>query len=167
MGQSRPLFLFIFVFSTRYNLNSNLNWKKHRWCAWESNPGRQDGRRKQIHWATAAPRETTFFMFRLIHQLLPSWSTCFFAVTLACQNNILHIFKEWTTCGLLVKMYFCLMEIKVLHLYLAGWQDLQLGLMHFCEKYFTDRARSLDGWIVFHDSINKISVANLINILRS
>ena len=110
---------------------------------------------------------TTFFMFRLIHQLLPSWSTCFFAVTLACQNNILHIFKEWTTCGLLVKMYFCLMEIKVLHLYLAGWQDLQLGLMHFCEKYFTDRARSLDGWIVFHDSINKISVANLINILRS
>ena len=56
MGQSRPLFLFIFVFSTCYNLNSNLNWKKHRWCAWESNPGWQDGRRKQIHWATAAPR---------------------------------------------------------------------------------------------------------------
>ena len=24
MGQSRPLFLFIFVFSTRHNLNSNL-----------------------------------------------------------------------------------------------------------------------------------------------
>ena len=51
MGQSRPLFLFIFVFSTCYNLN----WKKHRWCAWESNPGRQDGRRERIHWATAAP----------------------------------------------------------------------------------------------------------------
>ena len=55
MGQFRPLFLFIFVFSTRHNLNSNLNWKKHRWCAWESNPGWQDGRRERIHWATAAP----------------------------------------------------------------------------------------------------------------
>ena len=53
MGQSRPLFLFIFVFSTRYNLN--WNWKKHRWCAWDSNPGRQDGRSKRIHWAMAAP----------------------------------------------------------------------------------------------------------------
>ena len=51
MGQSRPLFLFIFIFSTCYNLN----WKKRRWCAWESNPGRQDGRRKRIHSATATP----------------------------------------------------------------------------------------------------------------
>ena len=54
MGQSRPLFLFIFVFSTSYNLNSN--WKKRRWCAWDSNPGWQDGRRERIHWATAAPQ---------------------------------------------------------------------------------------------------------------
>ena len=54
MGQSRPLFLFIFVFSTCYNLNSN--WKKRRWCAWDLNPGRQDGRHKRIHWATAAPQ---------------------------------------------------------------------------------------------------------------
>ena len=38
MGQSRPFFLFIFVFSTCYNLNSNLHWKKRRWCAWDSNP---------------------------------------------------------------------------------------------------------------------------------
>ena len=44
-------FCFIFVFSTCYNLN----WKKHRWCAWDLNPGRQDGRREWIHWATAAP----------------------------------------------------------------------------------------------------------------
>ena len=50
IGQSRPLFLFIFVFSTCYNINSN--WKKHRWCAWDSNPGWQDGRRERTHWAT-------------------------------------------------------------------------------------------------------------------
>ena len=46
--------MFIFVFSKWYN--SNLNWKKLRWCAWDSNPGRQDGRRRQIHWAMAAPQ---------------------------------------------------------------------------------------------------------------
>ena len=63
MGQSRPLFLFIFVFSTCYNLNSNLNWKKHRWCAWDLNPGRQDGRRKWIHWAMAAPLYLFIFVF--------------------------------------------------------------------------------------------------------
>ena len=44
-----------FRLSTCRNLNSNWNWKKCRWCAWDLNPGRQEGRRRQIHWATAAP----------------------------------------------------------------------------------------------------------------
>ena len=61
MGQSWPLFPFIFVFSTRYNSNF-LNWKKRRWCAWDSNPGRQDGRRERIHWAMAAPPIEELFM---------------------------------------------------------------------------------------------------------
>ena len=30
--------------------------KKDRWCAWDSNSGRQDGRRGRIHWAMAAPQ---------------------------------------------------------------------------------------------------------------
>ena len=53
-------FMFIFVLFTFqfkwqiYNLN-NKNWKKRRWCAWDSNPGRHDGRHRQIHWAMAAP----------------------------------------------------------------------------------------------------------------
>ena len=34
--------------------------KKHRWHAWDSNPGRQNGRRRRIHWAMAAP------LYRLI-----------------------------------------------------------------------------------------------------
>ena len=54
------LFLFIFVlfaFQLKwqvYNLN-DINWKKHRWCAWDLNPGQQDWRRRRIHWAMAAP----------------------------------------------------------------------------------------------------------------
>ena len=30
-------------------------YKKHRWRAWDSNPGPQGGRRRRIHWAIAAP----------------------------------------------------------------------------------------------------------------
>ena len=36
--------LFIFVFSTRHT--SNINLIKRRWCAWDSNPGQQNGRRR-------------------------------------------------------------------------------------------------------------------------
>ena len=47
--------LFTFQFKWQiYSLN-NINWKKHRWCAWDSNLGKQDGRCKRIHWAMAAP----------------------------------------------------------------------------------------------------------------
>ena len=31
--------------------------KKHRWPTWDSNPGQQNGRRRQIHWAMAAPQK--------------------------------------------------------------------------------------------------------------
>ena len=48
--------LFIFVFSTRHN--SNINWWKCRWCAWDSNPGQQDWRHRRIHWAMAATAKT-------------------------------------------------------------------------------------------------------------
>ena len=34
---------------------------KHRWHAWESNPGRQDGRRRRIHWAMAAPQFSALY----------------------------------------------------------------------------------------------------------
>ena len=67
MGQSRPLFLFIFVLFTFqfkwqiYNLN-NINWKKRRWCAWDSNPGR-----KRIHWAMAAPLTPFSVRFLLLY----------------------------------------------------------------------------------------------------
>ena len=57
MGQSWPLFV-LFLFSSCYNFNTN--WKKHRWCAWDSNPGPQDGRRRQNHGAMAATSEQIF-----------------------------------------------------------------------------------------------------------
>ena len=45
------LFLFIFVL---FLLQFQYKLKKHRWCAWDSNPGPQDGRRRQNHGAMAA-----------------------------------------------------------------------------------------------------------------
>ena len=41
------------VFSSFSRYNFNTNWKKRRWCAWNSNPGPQDGRRRQNHGAMA------------------------------------------------------------------------------------------------------------------
>ena len=59
MGQTRPLFLFIFVlFPTQWQYSTNFDYKKRRWCAWDSNPGQQDGRRR----AMAAPRKGTFLL---------------------------------------------------------------------------------------------------------
>ena len=65
------LFLFLFVFSTCHD--SNIIWLKHRWCAWDLNPGWQDRRHRQIHWATAAP--LLILIFCLLHTLSgPFWS---------------------------------------------------------------------------------------------
>ena len=38
--------------------------KKRRWRAWDSNLGRQDGRRRQFHWAMAAPLNTLYLLFQ-------------------------------------------------------------------------------------------------------
>ena len=47
-----PASFCIFSFFSHYNFYTN--WKKRRWCAWESNPGPQDGTCRQNHGATAA-----------------------------------------------------------------------------------------------------------------
>ena len=47
-----PASFCLFSFFSCYNFNTN--WKKHRWCAWDSNPGPQDGRRRRNHRAMAA-----------------------------------------------------------------------------------------------------------------
>ena len=72
------LFLFIFVIFTFqfiwqiYNLN-DVKWKKHRWCAWDSNPGRQDGRHRQIHWAMAAPEIKYLSTKAFVHSPNRTW----------------------------------------------------------------------------------------------
>ena len=61
-------FWFIFVL---FSLQFQYKLKKHRWCAWDSNPGTQDGRRRRNHGAMAA---TQFFisLFPFLFQLFPS-----------------------------------------------------------------------------------------------
>ena len=56
MGQTRPLSLFISVlFSTQWQYCTKFDCEKRRLCAWDSNTGRQDGRRRRIDWAMVAP----------------------------------------------------------------------------------------------------------------
>ena len=51
-GPISASFRFIYVFSSLHN---SINWWTRRWCAWDSNLGRQNGRHRRIHWAIAAP----------------------------------------------------------------------------------------------------------------
>ena len=57
MGQSRPLFVYFHSFLVTISIQ---NEKKCRWRAWDSNPGPQDGKRRQKHGAMAA---TLIFLF--------------------------------------------------------------------------------------------------------
>ena len=80
-------FSFIFVhFSFQYQLYSfnNTNWKKHRWCAWDSSPGPQDCRHRRNHGAmAAAPCVPQLANTKRVQKLTSnSWSTNFDAVCL-------------------------------------------------------------------------------------
>ena len=54
-----PASFCLFSFFSQYNdncsTNLTINEIKLRWFDWDLNPGQQDGRRRQIHWAMAAP----------------------------------------------------------------------------------------------------------------
>ena len=60
-------FLFIFVLFVHYNdkyiVKLDWIWKKCRLCAWDSNPGPQDGRCRRIHWAMSAPNSDNFWFY--------------------------------------------------------------------------------------------------------
>ena len=63
MGQSRPLFVYFCSFPVTISIQIE---KKRRWCAWDSNPGQQDGRRRRNHGAMAAtPKIDLFEKLRL------------------------------------------------------------------------------------------------------
>ena len=72
MGQSRPLFC-LFLFFSHYNFNTN--WKKRRWCAWDSNPGPQYGRRRQNHRAMAATQHTCLIINPIVHERFATFCT--------------------------------------------------------------------------------------------
>ena len=56
------LFLFIFVFSTCQNF------MKAIWCAWDSNPWRQDGSRRRLHSAMTATPSYYFKRLKLVNR---------------------------------------------------------------------------------------------------
>ena len=68
-GQSRPLFVYFRSFHIPIQMTNiqfeQYKLKKHRWCAWDSNPRWQYGSRRQIHWAIAAPPISPFICFPL------------------------------------------------------------------------------------------------------
>ena len=60
-GQFRPLFCLFSSFShSNINYNSsNSNWKRHRWCAWDSNLGPLGCKRRRNHRARYSARQVS------------------------------------------------------------------------------------------------------------
>ena len=56
----------LFSFFSRYNFNTN--WKKDRWCAWDSNPGSQDERCRWNHRAMAATQKQNVTILLLLYK---------------------------------------------------------------------------------------------------
>ena len=56
-----PASFCLFSFFSCYNFNTN--WKKSRWCAWDTNPGPQDDRRRWNHGAVAAIPSSYLFIW--------------------------------------------------------------------------------------------------------
>ena len=64
-----PASFCLFSFFSHSNSNDKYTiWtikiEKRGWWAWDSNPGRHDGRHRQIHWAIAAPAIISFMSQR-------------------------------------------------------------------------------------------------------
>ena len=60
MGQTRPLFVYFRLFRRQIKHLFDNKWYKSRRSTLDSNLGRQDGRRRRIHWAMVAPRTNYF-----------------------------------------------------------------------------------------------------------
>ena len=132
MGQSWPLFVYFRSFHIPIQM-TNINWKKHRWCAWDSNPGRQNGRRRRIHWAMAAPLSysaslSLSFIYSLSRNVLSHCLSLFHTHYLPLFN-ILYSFSLFHTHSL----YFSLWYIILLTLSFANSLSLSsliLSVIH-------------------------------------
>ena len=59
------LFSFLSQCKDKYDTHLPINDKSiGRWWAWDSIPGWQDGRRRRIHWAMAAPQNSQLFFYK-------------------------------------------------------------------------------------------------------
>ena len=75
-----PASFCLFSFFSCYNFN-NTNWKKHWWCAWDSNPGPQDGRCRQSQGAMAATLYLTLFLLYLFPSFSSSICICLLSLS--------------------------------------------------------------------------------------
>ena len=110
MGQTRPLFgLFLFFSQCKDKFCTNFT-IKHRWSAWESNPGRHDRRRRRIHWAMATPPNNQFLicLSSSLNNVPLSASFVFKVIIFSTVNS------KWIFC---IKFY--------------QWLNLNFGLLFF------------------------------------
>ena len=86
-------FIKYFSLFSQYNFN-NRNIKKRRWCACDSNPGPQDGRRRQNHRAMAATHFEKYFTIIIYKsRAVLSWKLNLHITTLESLFTIIEYLK--------------------------------------------------------------------------
>ena len=75
-----------------YNIN-NKNWKKHRWCSWDSKPQPQDGRRRK-NGAMVAPKRPSILSDLFITLLNEIWRYLHY-IFFSSVLHLLQCFLIW------------------------------------------------------------------------
>ena len=146
-------FCLFFVFSTLHNL---INWWKCIRRAWDSNPGRQDGRHMWIHWAMAAPLvnwllylshlkdQPWLTQLHVDQKFLPNFVTFFAAncynfvnkeKNLLSRPNTNFVNKKFGQSGFdILKLHYYVHYIAIIYIYFATTNDTASIMVPVCRS---------------------------------
>ena len=118
MGQPGLFFCLFSLFSShgmeKYSTNLTINEKKRRWHAWESNPGRQDGRCRRIHRAMGVTQSINSYLW-LPNTYKGSFTLAFFInvfVRRFCHRYQLYL-NHWYLISLTVPWEVTFLKIEL------------------------------------------------------
>ena len=152
--------LFSFFSYSNNNFN-NVNWRKRRWCAWDSNPGPQDGRQRRNHGAMAAAPTylslaTTseegaqgsgffFWVISIEAQLKVSFlRLTSYKVFFPWKRSFSYWFKEWSNLGL----FYCLFSVFSKQTSLQFLQQIYMKNVH---PVYGAGIRTFGTWVSSHN----------------
>ena len=169
MDQSRPLFVYFHSFLVTISVQIE---KKQWWCAWDSNLGPQDGRRRQNHGAMAAtPVHQQLFAYHIWVPLI--WTDTYLLLHVKGMLNLIK-WKKRSYHGHCVPSrrlhhhLLCFFEFRKWQgtnkertcqsVNLISWRSPCLGIRTKVYRYTNE---SLWVYKTTVDSLNKVSIKSL------